>query len=62
MEYRSHAGQRNANPASGALADLGSGSAQQRLDITPAQIGGGRLRKDPPEGLAVTTVHAFMIS
>jgi len=28
MEYRSHAGQRDANPASGALADLGPGSAQ----------------------------------
>ena len=62
MEYRPHAGQREANAASGTLADLGPGSAQRRLDITPAQIGGGRLRKDPPEGSAVTAVHVVMIS
>ena len=62
MEYRPHAGQRDADPASRTLADLGPHSAQQRLNIPPAQIGGGRLCKDPPQGLAVTVVHARMIS
>ena len=62
MEHRPHAGQRDANPASGALADLGPGSAQQRLDIMPAQFGGGRLRKDPPECAPVAAVHVTMTS
>jgi hypothetical protein len=57
MEYRTHAGQRDADSASGALADLGPGSAQQRLDITPAQIGGRRFYEDAPKGSTMTAVH-----
>jgi len=58
VEYRPHTDQRDANPTSGSLPDFGLDGAQQRLDVAPAQIGGGWLRKDPPEGSAMTTVHA----
>jgi hypothetical protein len=62
MEDGPHANQRDANPTSGTLADFGPSGAQQRLDVAPAQIRGGRLREDPPEGATVTAVHAVMIS
>jgi len=40
MEHGTRTAQRDADPASGALADFGPGGAQHRLDVSPAQIGG----------------------
>ena len=62
MEDGPHASQRDANPTSGALANFGPSGAQQRLDVAPAQIGGGRFREDPSEHSAVTAIHVTMIS
>jgi hypothetical protein len=57
MKHGPHAGQRDTNPASGALTDFRPGGTQERLDLAPAQIGRGRFREDPREGAAVPAVH-----
>jgi len=62
MEHGAHAAHPNADPASGTLSDFGPSGAQQRLNFSPAQIGGGRFREDAPKGAAVTAIHALMIS
>jgi hypothetical protein len=62
MEHGTHPAQGDADPTSGALADLSPGSAQQRLDVIPAQIGGRRFREYPLKCAAVTAVHGAVMS
>ena len=62
MEHGARAIQRNPDPTSDALADLGPDGPQQGLDISPAQIRGGRFREDEREGTTVTAIHIVMIS
>jgi hypothetical protein len=49
--------QSNADTASSSFADLGSERSQQRLDITPPKIGGGRFCKNPIEGASLAAVY-----
>ena len=57
MEDGPYTSQCHADPASCALVDFGSDYTQQRLYVTPAQIGGGRLSEHPREGPTVTAIH-----
>ena len=62
MEHGAHTGQRDPDPTSGTLAHLGPDCQQQGLDISPAQIRGGRFREDARQGTTVTAIHTSMIS
>jgi hypothetical protein len=57
MKHRPRSTQSNADTASSSFADLGSERLQQRLDVTPSKIGGGRFRKNPIEGASLSAVH-----